>query len=100
MNFVTGIILFVLGFGLALFLIQFIHITDAEDLALNNNPDVVAGVNETCMSKTFEIKCAEGLECVLISSYPYKNGICMKVGTILEEDLTNRPATVGYVENK
>ena len=97
MKFITGIILSVFAFGLFIGFFQYMHISSAEDLVLNKNPDVIVGINETCKSKTFEVKCAEGLECVLITTYPTVNGICMKVGTVLEEDLINRPGRVGYV---
>lgn len=97
MKFVTGIVLCVFAMILFIVFFQYMHISSANDLALNKNPDVVVGINETCKSKTFEVKCAEGLECVLITTYPTVNGICMKVGTVLEENLISRPGRVGYV---
>jgi hypothetical protein len=97
MKFITGIILCLFAMILFIFFFQYMNIYSAEDLVLNQNPDVIGGVNETCKSKTFEIKCAEGLECVLITTYPTVNGICMKVGTVLEENLISRPGRVGYV---
>ncbi len=80
---------------LALGIITFFDIPQADDLALSNNSKIYAGEYEACLTPYTQIECKEGLECILISEKPQKNGMCLKPGTVLKEDFINR-----YMENQ
>lgn len=57
---------------------------------VQNNSTIIVGENEPCEGYNLKYQCEENLECVLISTYPQRNGICLKQGTKLVEDLTYR----------
>ena len=62
----------------------------ADELALDQDAKIYAGEEEACETPYMKIECAEGLECVLVSTEPHRNGVCLKPGTQLEEDFINR----------
>ncbi len=76
--------------SIALLIVIFVDIPTANDLALNTDATIVAGEYEACITPYTEITCQEGLECRLISEKPQRNGLCLKPGTVLQEDFINR----------
>jgi hypothetical protein len=84
------IIIPVLIVVMALGIITYVDIPTADSLVLDKNATIVAGEGENCITPYSEITCKEGLECMLISEKPYKNGVCLPIGTKLDEDLINR----------
>ncbi len=74
----------------ALSIVFYVDIPTANDLALDTDATIIAGEYEACITPYTEISCKEGLECVLISEKPQRNGLCLKPGTELEEDFINR----------
>ncbi len=83
---VVPILIIVVALGIA-FLFE---IPTADKLALDTDAEILAGFEENCLTPYSEISCQRGLECVLLSEKPYKNGICLAEGTELSEDLVNR----------
>ena len=88
---ITMFVLFLLGILLGIF-INF-GAQGVYDVPLNTDSRVFAGEGETCITPSLEVNCAEGLECTLISTEPYKNGICLPEGSEFEEDFVNRRAS-------
>ena len=74
----------------ALAIVFYVDIPTADELALDRNATIVAGEYEACITPYTEITCQEGLECRLISEKPQRNGLCLKPGTVLQEDFINR----------
>ena len=70
-------------------LAQYIDITTIDDLILNTDKNIYAGKGEVCITPYSEINCKEGLECTLISTTPYINGICLDKNYLSEEDYFN-----------
>ena len=61
-----------------------------ENLFHNNDSTIFVGEGESCRGLGVEVQCLEGFECVLLSTYPEINGVCMKQGTILKNDSINK----------
>lgn len=93
MKLISIAILLLLFLGSLIF-ISTLNIISINDLTLDNDKHIYAGLNETCKSPYTEIDCAPGLECVLISTTPHENGLCLPEGTELEEDFINRNPNV------
>ena len=77
-------------FIIAYFFVFYTNLPSANDLALDKDSDIYSGEGEVCLTPYSETKCEEGLECILISKKPQKNGVCMKPGFKYEEDFINR----------
>lgn len=74
-----------------IYVLPHISVTTIYDLSLDNESEIYAGHYEACITPYSEINCEEGLECRLTSTEPHRNGICLKPGERLQEDLINRP---------
>ena len=81
---------FIVMSGVIVFALSINHYSGATSVNVVTNITYYVRENESCKGYDFDLPCKEGLECVLISTEPYENGICMKNGTILEEDFINR----------
>ncbi len=90
MKIVTIAIVGLLMVFLLIIFAQFIAAPTVNDVGVNTDATIRAGEGEACITPTIEIDCEEGLECVLLSEYPRKNGVCLPAGTELEEDFINR----------
>lgn len=94
------IIFSIFVFMSGLIFISFLGFPGVTDLELDKRSDIYAGEGENCLTPYSQIKCESGLECVLTSTSPHKTGICLPIGTKLEEDFINRyPLDFGH-ENK
>ena len=72
------ILLVVIGF-------YFVEVPNPNDLEIDRNSTIVVGEGENCATPYSTFQCAKGLECHLTSEEPYRNGICLKPGTNVEE---------------
>ena len=85
--FIFTIVTFFIG---VIFFLPSLNISTVSDLSLSDDPNIYAGEGETCETPYSKIECEEELECVLVSTKPHKNGVCLAKGTELEEDFINR----------
>ncbi len=63
-----------------------IDITQIIDLQVTKNATITVGEGEPCRGFNLEVSCGIGLECILTSTSPIENGVCLKEGTVLEDD--------------
>jgi len=92
-------ILYSIGaFLFPIFLVSYLNFTSIDDLKLASDHQIYAGEGETCITPYTQINCFTGLKCILISTTPHINGICMKPETQLDYDFANR--NENFIKNK
>lgn len=80
-------VIFAIGtFLFPLFLGSYLHVSTIDDLALNKNSSIYAGKGEVCITPYSQIYCKTGLKCVLTSTKPHLNGICLPENKSLEKN--------------
>lgn len=65
---------------------SYLQVTTIDDLALNKESQMYAGKGEVCVTPYIQVNCKEGLKCVLISTTPHINGICLPEDESLEKN--------------
>lgn len=73
----TFVIFSIIVFVFPILVASYLHVTTIDDLVLNKESQMYAGKGEVCVTPYIKINCAEGLKCVLISTQPHINGICL-----------------------
>lgn len=89
MRIITLIILsffIIIGFIGFIYFLTSLNIPTPNDVPLSNGTKIYAGYRESCLTPTLRTSCAKGLECVLISTEPQENGVCLKIGEDYEEN--------------
>lgn len=76
------------------------HIPKINEIPLNTDPNIYAGIGEVCNTPSVQVNCKEGLECMDLSNKPYVNGVCLPIGYVLPEDFTNRKDIPGEIGNE
>ncbi len=84
------IIFAIFSFTFPLLFVSCMHITTIDDLTLDKDSQIYVGEGEVCLTPYSKLKCQDGLECKLISTTPYVNGVCQKKDYNYEEDFINR----------
>lgn len=80
--------------------VYFFKVPRIQDVPLNTETQIYAGLGEVCVTPIIEINCQEGLVCMDLSNKPYVNGVCLPEGYVLPEDFTNRKDTPGQITNE
>lgn len=82
----TFVIFSIFVFVFPIVVASYLHVTTIDDLVLNQESQMYAGKGEVCVTPYIKINCEEGLKCVLISTNPHINGICLPENKSLEKD--------------
>ena len=73
-----------------IFYVYFFHIPQIQDISINTDPNIYAGLGEVCKTPSIEVKCQEELICIELTNKPYVNAICLPSGYELPEDFTHK----------
>lgn len=79
------------AFLFPIFVATYLDVTTIDELLLDTNKEIYAGEGEVCITPYTKINCVEGLKCVLLSTTPHVNGVCLYEEDVnLSQDFTNR----------